>query len=105
MNASEAATVFRALGDPTRLELLQRLARSDGATATALAAQMPISRQGISKHVAVLRGAGLVERETLGRAVRYRARSETMAEAAQWLNRAGAQWDARLERLRRHLEG
>ena len=105
MNASEASTVFRALGDPTRLEVLQLLGEGEGYTATALAARLPITRQGVSKHVAVLNEAGLVNAQVSGRAVIYRVRSEVMAEAAEWLERAGAAWDAHLERLREHLEG
>ena len=106
MNAVEASTVFRALGDPTRLELLQLLGEGDGATATALGERLPITRQGVAKHVAVLSDAGLVAAaEHRGRAVIYRVRPEVLAEAAVWLERAGAAWDRRLERLREHLEG
>ena len=105
MNALEASAVFRALGDPTRLEVLRLLGDSQGQTATALAERLPITRQGVSKHVAVLSEAGLVDAEPRGRAVIYRVRPEVLAEAAGWLERAGAAWDARLERLRQHLEG
>jgi DNA-binding transcriptional ArsR family regulator len=104
MNATEASAVFRALGDPTRLEVLRLLGTGDGATATALADRLPITRQGVSKHVAVLSEAGLVSSEVRGRAVMYRTNPEVMAEAAGWLERAGAAWDTRLARLREHLE-
>jgi len=105
MNATEASSVFRALGDPMRLEVLQLLGASDGASATALAQRLPITRQGVTKHVAVLSDAGLVESEAQGRSVIYRVRPDVAAEAAAWLDRAGAAWDARLDRLRQHLEG
>jgi DNA-binding transcriptional ArsR family regulator len=105
MNATEASSIFRALGDPTRLELLELLGDGEGATATALAQRLPITRQGVRKHVAVLNDAGLLTAEVRGRAVIYRVRPDVMAEAAEWLNRAGAAWDARLARLRHHLEG
>lgn len=105
MNATEASAVFRALGDPMRLEVLQLLGEADGASATALANRLPITRQGVTKHVTVLSNAGLVESESRGRAVIYRVRPNVAAEAAEWLNRAGAAWDARLDRLRQHLEG
>lgn len=105
MNTTEASTVFRSLGDPTRLEVLRLLGDGDGYTATALADRLPITRQGVSKHVAVLSEAGLVDAESRGRAVIYRVRPGVMAEAAQWLERAEAAWDARLARLRDHLEG
>jgi len=104
MNASEASTVFRALGDPTRLEVLRLLGDGEGYTATALADRLPITRQGVSKHVAVLNEAGLLDAESRGRAVIYRVRPGVMTEAAQWLKRAGVAWDARLDRLRDHLE-
>jgi DNA-binding transcriptional ArsR family regulator len=105
MDATEASAIFRALGDPTRLEVLRLLGDGDGYTATALAERLPITRQGVSKHVAVLSEVGLVASEHRGRAVIYRVRPELLAEAATWLERAGAAWDARLERLRQHLEG
>ncbi|MDA0351154.1 MAG: metalloregulator ArsR/SmtB family transcription factor [Chloroflexi bacterium] len=106
MNATEASAVFRALGDPTRLEVLRLLGdgEGDGATATALAERLPITRQGVSKHIAVLTEAGLIASEPQGRAVIYRLRADVLAEAAGWLERAGATWDARLDRLRDHLE-
>lgn len=105
MNTTEASAVFRALGDPIRLQVLQLLGDGDGASATALAERLPITRQGVMKHVAVLGNAGLVESEPRGRSVIYRVRPDVAAEAAAWLNRAGAAWDARLDRLRQHLEG
>ena len=105
MNATEASAIFRALGDPTRLEVLQLLGEGEGATATALARRLPITRQGVSKHVTVLSEAGLVASEARGRSIIYRVRPGVMAEAAEWLSRAEAAWDTRLARLRQHLEG
>ncbi len=104
MNASEASSVFRALGDPMRLEVLRLLGESEGETTSGLARRLPITRQGVSKHVAVLSEAGLVTGEPRGRAVIYRVRPDVMTEAARWLERAGAAWDVRLDRLREHLE-
>jgi DNA-binding transcriptional ArsR family regulator len=88
-----------------RLELVELLGEGGEATATALARRLPITRQGVSKHIAVLQQAGLVESEARGRSVLYRLRPEAMTEAAAWLDRAEATWDARLARLRAHLEG
>ena len=59
--------VFAALADPTRLEVLTRLARLGPATATDLATDLPISRQAVSKHLAALDAAALVERHRNGR--------------------------------------
>ena len=105
MNTAEASELFRALGDPRRLALLEQLGAGGPATVTALAERLPITRQGVSKHMAVLAQAGLVESEPRGRAVLHRVSPEVMAEAARWLDRAGTAWDARLGRLRAHLGG
>jgi len=67
VNATEASAIFRALGDLRRLEVLQFLGDGEGATATALAQRLPITRQGVPKHVTVLSEAGLVESEARGR--------------------------------------
>ncbi len=103
VNAAQASEVFRALGDPTRLKVLELLGTGGRSTATGLAERLPITRQGISKHIVVLRQAGLVESEPQGRAVLYGVRPDVLTDAARWLDRAGAAWDARLARLRDHL--
>lgn len=68
------------------------LADHGTATATELTGELPMTRQAVSKHLATLAGAGLVEAERQGRETRYR------------LTEAGAEWDDRLDALRRHLE-
>jgi len=99
MNNDEATAIFRALGDPTRLELMQVLSEGDGESATALAVRMPITRQAVAKHIAVLEEAGLIGREPRGRAVVYRVQPDVMTEAADWLLRASVAWDVRLAGL------
>jgi DNA-binding transcriptional ArsR family regulator len=94
--------VFGALSDPNRRRMLDVLADRD-ATATELAAELPVTRQAVSKHLATLRDAGLVEGERQGRETRYRLRPEPLAEAMTWMARVGAEWDDRLGSLRRHL--
>jgi len=69
---AEAGAVFVALADPTRRHLITALAANGGATATGLAAELPISRQAVAKHLTALSHAGLLERERSGRDVRYR---------------------------------
>jgi len=96
--------VFFALGDPTRRRLIDRLSESPG-TATELSAGLPITRQGVTKHLAALHQAGLVEAERSGREVRYRLSPGPLADAAAWMGEVGAEWDRRLARLRRHLSG
>jgi ArsR family transcriptional regulator, cadmium/lead-responsive transcriptional repressor len=98
----DVGTVFAALSDPTRREVVRRLSEDGPVTLTELAARMPVSRQAVSKHLAVLRDAGLVS-ATTGRGRRYRLTPGPLADAAGWMAEVGAEWDARLDSLRRHL--
>lgn len=91
--------VFTALSDPTRLEILERMAREE-VTATSLAAELPITRQAVAKHLAVLDRAGLVAPERHGRETRYRLDPDPLADAARWLDQTGRTWDRRLARLK-----
>ncbi|MBA2474638.1 MAG: winged helix-turn-helix transcriptional regulator [Actinobacteria bacterium] len=100
-----AGEIFEALADPTRRHLVAELSERAGATATELAAGLPVTRQAVAKHLSALRAAGLVEAERNGREVRYRLTPEPLGGALAWLVTVGAQWDERLERLRRHLGG
>lgn len=84
--------VFSALADPSRRHVLGYLADRGTATATELTDELPITRQAVAKHLATLAGAGLVESAREGRETRFR------------LTDAGADWDDRLDALRRHLE-
>jgi DNA-binding transcriptional ArsR family regulator len=95
--------VFGALSDPTRRALLQAIA-AQPATATELAAELPISRQAVLKHLGALAGAGLVDRERAGREVRYRVTPEPLTDAVSWMADVGGQWDDRLATLRRAVE-
>jgi DNA-binding transcriptional ArsR family regulator len=100
---SDPGPVFAALADPTRREVVRLLAAQPGLTASALAGELPVSRQAIAKHLAQLRDAGLAEAEHAGRETRYRLTPEPLAGAMEWMVAAGAQWDTRLERLKRRL--
>ncbi|MDO8211563.1 helix-turn-helix transcriptional regulator [Conexibacter sp. CPCC 206217] len=102
-----AGAVFAALADPTRRAVVRELSRQPAATttATALAAELPISRQAIAKHLATLAGAGLVATERAGRETRYRLTPDPLDDALRWIAECGGQWDRRLERLRRHVGG
>lgn len=94
--------VFAALGDATRREVIVRLA-AEPMTATELADVLPVSRQAVAKHLTTLAEAGLVAAERAGREVRYRLTPGPMTDAMAWLAGAGAEWDERLKRLRKHL--
>jgi DNA-binding transcriptional ArsR family regulator len=96
-------SVFGALADPTRRQIVQRLVQRGPASATDLARAFPMTRQAVVKHLQVLDDAGLVERERDGREVRYGVAADGLAAAQQWLARTEAAWDRRLERLRARL--
>jgi DNA-binding transcriptional ArsR family regulator len=97
--------VLSALADPTRRTLFERLVAGGPDTATNLSGGMAVTRQAVVKHLQVLAGAGLLSSERAGREVRYRAEPAAMDGAVAWMVRAGADWDRRLARLRRRLEG
>lgn len=96
--------VFAALADPTRRHLVASLASEPGATATKLAAALPISRQAVAKHLATLDEAGLVTPSRSGRETRFELRAKPLAEATGWMAAVGAEWDDRLARLGRLLD-
>ena len=98
-----ADAVLGALGDATRRSLLEAVAESGPLTPTELAGPAGISRQAVSKHLAVLEQAGLVEAERVGREARYVVVPGSLRPATAWMDRVGAAWDRRLSRLRRHL--
>ncbi len=104
-NAETAAPLFAALADPTRLALLRRLADGQPRPIVALAAGSALTRQAVSKHLAVLRDAGLVARRPSGRETLYALRPERLAEARAWLDEVAAQWEDALGRLKAHVEG
>ncbi|HVU14537.1 MAG TPA: metalloregulator ArsR/SmtB family transcription factor [Phototrophicaceae bacterium] len=96
--------VFSALADPTRRRLLITLAEHSPKTATQLAQDFPISRQGILKHLDLLAEAGLVRSRHQGRETHYSFAPEPLADVSQWVERIGALWDARLLRLKEFVE-
>jgi DNA-binding transcriptional ArsR family regulator len=101
---SVAEAVFAALADPNRRAILAALAADGPATATDLAARLPITRQGIAKHLGLLADAGLVIAEPgERRRVRYRLQSEPMRVAQQFLAALARDWDGPLEALVSHL--
>ena len=97
-------SLFAALADPIRRGLLENLAEHSPRTATQLAEEYPITRQGILKHLTILESAGLVAVHQLGREKRYTLTPEPLAELDQWIENIGAKWDERLLRLKTLLE-
>ncbi len=105
--ASEAVaeSVFVALADPNRRAILAVLSARGPTTVTELADALPITRQGIAKHLALLAEAGLVAAEPgERRRVRYRLQSGPMQIAQQFLAALARDWDGPLSALREHLE-
>jgi DNA-binding transcriptional ArsR family regulator len=100
--------IFAALADPTRREMVAALLRDGTTSVPALTADLPITRQAVAKHLATLEEAGLVERGAGGpgsREVRYRLADGALDPASAWLREAESRWDARLERLKRSVQG
>src|ERR1700704_2197976 len=89
---SELNLVFGALADPNRRQVIGYLSERETATATELTGELPMTRQAVTKHLATLADAGLVESERQGRETRYR------------LTQAGEEWDDRLDALAKHLQ-
>lgn len=98
------APVFAALGDATRLFLLQTL--SDGRTRSiaTLSADTRLTRQAVTKHLRVLENAGLVRSTRSGRESRFTFRPEPLAQVRTYLDTVSAQWDDALARLRSFVE-
>src|SRR6266700_598621 len=95
--------VLRALADESRRTLLENLVGGP-ATAGELAALLPIARPGVSRHLRVLREAGLVEvRQEAQRRV-YSLRPKPLAELDEWLGRYGALWEQRLDALHTEVD-
>lgn len=94
------AAVFVALADPSRRQVIGVIAARGSATATAVAQELAITRQAVTKHLATLGDAGLVDAERAGREVRYRLRAGPLRLAARWLDTAAGAWDDRLAAVR-----
>ena len=96
--------IFAALADPMRRSLVANLAERSPKTATQLAQEYPITRQGILKHLTILEAAGMVAVHQAGREKRYTLTPEPLGELEQWINEISAKWDERLLRLKTWLE-
>lgn len=96
--------LWSAVGDPTRRRMLDLLLDGDGGTATGLSEHLPVTRQAVAKHLAVLSRAGLVHGTAAGRERLFRVDREQLARATAQLARVGAAWDSRLLRIKRIAE-
>ncbi|MDX6639932.1 MAG: hypothetical protein QOF12_943 [Solirubrobacteraceae bacterium] len=101
----DLGTVFAALADPTRRQVVETLLREGETSVPVLTGRLPISRQAVAKHLAALDEAGLLERAPgRGREVRWALRPGALAPAASWVRDAEHAWDRRLSRLKATLE-
>lgn len=98
--ADPAPAVFAALADPTRWRLLGTLAEQGEGTATTIAAELPVSRPAVIKHLVILDRAGLVSRRRAGREVRYRVEPARLDETARRISALAVAWDTRLAALK-----
>ena len=100
-----AALLFAALGDPTRLALLQRLSDDGPASISMLAERFrSMTRQGVTKHLRVLAAAGIIDGNRQGREQVWALNPARLAEGRQRLAVIAAGWDEALARLRLHVE-
>jgi DNA-binding transcriptional ArsR family regulator len=102
MAVDELSATFAALADPTRRAILERLADGE-ATVNELAEPFPISVQAVSKHLAVLERAGLIERGRTAQLRPSRLRGEPLKQAADFLATYRRFWDDRFDRLDERL--
>lgn len=100
-----AALVFAALGDPTRLALLQRLSKGGPASISVLAENFQATRQGVTKHLNVLAAAGIIDGERRGREHVWTINPRRLAEAQRHIDIIARGWDEALLRLKAHVEG
>lgn len=99
-----AERVFAALADPTRRQLLTALGRHPACSATTLAARVPVSRQAVVKHLAVLRESRLVTSRRAGKEVLFSVRPQELVAAASWMTTLAGSWQERLDLLKRAAE-
>jgi DNA-binding transcriptional ArsR family regulator len=104
MSSAESTAVFFALGDPTRLAVVRRLAGGLPLSATALSSGAKISRQAIAKHLRVLEDAGVVSHQRQGREVLYALETAPLVQASELLEGVSAGWDRAIARLRKQVE-
>lgn len=99
-----ADSVFKALADPTRRAIFERLARDGEQTVHALTGRAGVSQPAVSKHLVVLKIARLVQDRREGRETHYSARPQALAPMIDWMNHYGAFWRDRFDRLETFLK-
>ena len=103
MTDSQAHLFFVALADPTRRLLFEQLCEEGSGTATGFAARLPMTRQAVTKHLAILAEADLVTVHEEGRERRYMPHPESLQVVTTWIEGVEARWDKRMAALRSYL--
>jgi len=101
---ASAALLFAALGDPTRLALLQQLSQEGPTSISMLAERFVMTRQGVTKHLHVLAEAGIIDGARHGRERVWTLKPARLAELQRHLDRIARGWDDALGRLKAHVE-
>lgn len=96
--------VFAALADPTRRQLLEALAQRSSASATALAEELPVSRQAVARHLVTLRESQLVASHRAGKEVLFSVCPDQLTATASWMTTLAATWTERLQLLKQQAE-
>ena len=99
MTAPEPSGLFRALGDPTRRAIFERLCRDGEQTVVALTAGAGVSQPAVSKHLGVLKRAGLVQGRPEGRQTHYSAQLKALAPLIDWTSQMTGFWESRFDDL------
>ncbi|HKW60663.1 MAG TPA: metalloregulator ArsR/SmtB family transcription factor [Candidatus Dormibacteraeota bacterium] len=103
MKPDPAEAIFTALADATRRQVIRALSEQGPSTATGLAANLPVTRQAVAKHLSALADAGLVTATRRGREKLYQISPRPLTDAVSWMADLGARWDQRLAALRAHI--
>lgn len=98
------AALFAALGDSTRLQLVNRLGSGNMHSISGLSSGMKLSRQGITKHLRVLENAGIVESARAGREIQFSLKPESLMPLQDYLEALSVEWDDALQRLQAYVE-
>ena len=104
LRLAEAALLFAALGDETRLALVRQLSAAGSASISELARNFRVSRQAVTKHLQFLAGAGIIAGRRAGREHIWALNPARLAEARRCLDLIARGWDDALTRLKAHLE-
>jgi DNA-binding transcriptional ArsR family regulator len=104
MTAQADDELWSAIADPSRRRVLDLLVSHGGVSASWLAGRVPFSRQAVSKHLVVLEQAGLITRRKQGREVLYQVEADRLDQATQAMSDLAAQWDSRLNAIKRLAE-